>query len=158
QSLDDLRQNNPNQFNELRDVANIIAEALGDGGTMIFAGGNGQRPFPACLPGVIAAGGVTVAADGSFQASNSASSVESQLERARRVPDVCGIVGEYSSRKPMAGHIMLPVPNGSKLEGESLPQGGRNRGWGVFSGTSAAAPQIAGIAALMLSVNPALRP
>jgi subtilisin family serine protease len=158
QSLDELRQKDPNQHNELRDVANIIADALADGVAMIFSAGNGQRPFPACLPEVIAAGGVTVGADGGLQASSYASSFVSKLYPGRRVPDFCGVVGEYNDSKPMKGHIMLPVPNGSKLEGENLPASGQNRGWGVFSGTSAAAPQIAGIAALMLSVSPTLKP
>ena len=158
QSLAALQQNNPNLYNELRDVASIIADALADGVTMIFSGGNGQRPFPACLPEVIAAGGVTVDTDGGFRASSFASSFVSTFYPGRAVPDCCGVVGEHSDSKPMKGHIMLPVPTGSKLEGENLPASGKGRRWGVFSGTSAAAPQIAGVAALMLSVNPALKP
>ena len=34
----------------------------------------------------------------------------------------------------------------------------RGEGWGVFSGTSAAAPQLAGVCALLLSKNPGLTP
>jgi subtilisin family serine protease len=48
------------------------------------------------------------------------------------------------------------VPIGSELDGENLPAGLRGKGWGIFSGTSAAAPQLAGIVALMLGANPAL--
>ena len=74
------------------------------------------------------------------------------------MPDVCGVVCEFKTPGPMPGHIMLPVSNGATLEGENLPQSQSNRGWGIFSGTSAAAPQTAGAAALVLSAHPGLEP
>ena len=157
ESMDQLRVADPNLYNELRDVEQIIADAIDDGVTVIFAGGNGHRAFPACMPEVIAVGGVTVEANGNLKASNYASSFDSQLYPGRHVPDFCGIVGE-SSNAPMRGHIMLPVPRGSNLEGDNLPNSKSNKGWGIFSGTSAAAPQVAGVVALMLSVDPNLSP
>jgi len=78
------------------------------------------------------------------------------------VPDLCGLVG----MKPKAIYIMLPVEPGdsidstpwnvpppqSGLQGGTHPNGdetANNDGWAAFSGTSAAAPQLAGVAALM---------
>jgi hypothetical protein len=158
QSKEVLQGANPNLFNELRDVENIINDAIDDGVVFIFAGGNGHRPFPASMPEVLAIGGVTVEQSGDLKASSYASSYTSQLYPGRQVPDVCGIVGEYSRKSPLKGHIMLPVPNGCELEGENLPKNKTKNGWGIFSGTSAAAPQTAGIAALMFSANPNLTP
>jgi|GEM_PF-1017621 len=152
-SMEELRVQYPNYFNELRDVETIISDAIDDGVVVIFSAGNGHRAFPACMPDVIAAGGVTAWGDGRLEASSYASSFRSQLYPGREVPDVCGIVGEYSERKHLRGHIMLPVPSGSELEGDNLSDAQSDKGWGIFSGTSASAPQIAGIAALMLSIN-----
>ncbi len=154
-SFSDWQTDNPNLYFELLDIERTIADAIDDGIVVIFAAGNGHRMFPACMPGVIAVGGTTVQQDGDLEASSYASSFRSQLYPGRQLPDFCGIVGE-SGTGNLKGHIMLPVPNGSELEGENLPNSQSNKGWGIFSGTSAATPQVAGIVALMLGINPHL--
>jgi subtilisin family serine protease len=60
---------------------------------------------------------------------------------------------------------MLPLEPGDELDAEgalgSFPDGDEttdNDGWAAFSGTSAAAPQIAGICALMKQASPNLTP
>ncbi len=157
-SREELKQADPNLFNEFRDLENIINDAIDDGVCVVFAAGNGHRAFPACMPDVLAIGGATVEQDGGLKASSYASSFRSQLFPGRNVPDVCCIVGEWSPSKPLKGHIMLPVPNGCELEGENMPKNQGKKGWGIFSGTSAAAPQAAGIVAQLLSVNSTLTP
>ena len=157
QSLANLRNDDPNFYNEVLDIERIVKDAVASNVTVIFSGGNGHFAFPGCLPQVISAGGTTVNADGELSASSYASSFKSQFYPGRNVPDFCGVVGEAGTA-PLKGHIMLPVPNGCELEGENMSANQRNKGWGIFSGTSAAAPQIAGVAALMLSVNPNLKP
>lgn len=157
-SKDDLKHDNPNLFNELRDVESIVNDAIDDGVVMIFSAGNGHHAFPGSMPHVISAGGTTVNADESLEASSYASSFASQLYPGRQVPDFCGVVGEFRDPGPMKGHIMLPVPDGSKREGDNMPANKSKKGWGIFSGTSAAAPQLAGVAALLLSADPDLTP
>lgn len=157
QSLNDLKIDDPNLYNELVDVERIIKDAIASGVSVVFSAGNGHRAFPGCMPDVISVGGTSVNAVGDLSASSYASSFVSKFYPSRNTPDFCGIVGEFGSH-PMKGHIMLPVPNGCELEGDNMPPTQSNKGWGIFSGTSAAAPQIAGVIALVLSVNPHLTP
>jgi hypothetical protein len=79
----------------------------------------------------------------------------------RRVPDVCGLVG----MRPRAMYIMLPLQPGDQIDvgngGGTHPNGDEtatNDGWAAFSGTSAAAPQLAGAAALIREACPRLTP
>ena len=78
------------------------------------------------------------------------------------MPDFCGLVGML----PHASYIKLPIPPGCEIDRETsepadgLPGDGTapDDAWGVFSGTSAAAPQLAGACALLLEKNPGLTP
>lgn len=155
QSRVDLQSSDPSMYAELIDLESVIRRATERNICVLFSAGNGHLSFPACLPEVIAVGGVTWNEDGSLVASSYASGFVSQLYPDRRVPDVCGLVGE-SSAAPMKAHIMLPVPVGSRLDGENFPSGRRNLGWGIFSGTSAACPQVAGLVALIKQINGSL--
>ena len=138
-----------------------ILSAVAAGVTVVFSGGNGQVSFPGMMPEVIAAGGVFARNDATLQASNYASSFVSAIFPGRRVPDLCGLVG----LQPRATYIMLPIPRGCVIDADlgGTPQPNKdetavNDGWGVFSGTSAAAPQLAGVCALMLQKRPSLTP
>lgn len=99
--------------------------------------------------------------DGSLQATPYASGFSSPIYAGRTVPDVCGLVG----LPPGAKYIMLPVEPGdeldSSLSGGSHPNGdetAQNDGWASFSGTSAAAPQLAGVCALIKQACPIASP
>lgn len=133
-----------------------VANAVNKGITVVFSTGNGGEPFPGMHPDVISVGGVFVHEDGSMEATPYASGYESKIYRNRQIPDVCGLVG----LPPKAAYIMLPVEPGDKYDqdyaGSQHPQGDETSpidGWAAFSGTSAAAPQIAGICALLKQVN-----
>jgi serine protease AprX len=152
ESRDELKVRDPNLFNEVVDIETILTDAVRSGIVVVFAAGNGHRAFPACMPQVIAAGGVTLLSDGSFEASSYASSFESKLYPGRRVPDLCGIVGTWG-KDPQKNHIMLPVPPESVLDGSNFASGKKKSGWGIFSGTSAACPQLAGAVALIRGVR-----
>ena len=157
QSREELRQSDPNFYFELLDLENVISTAVEQGICVLFSAGNGHLAFPASHPEVISIGGVTYNEDGSIEASNYASGFESKLYPGQRIPDFCGIVGR-SEPAPMSAHIMLPVPATSDLDGENFPSNERGTGWGIFSGTSAACPQVAGAVALLKQINRNLSP
>jgi subtilisin family serine protease len=142
-------------------LAASIAAAVAGGITVIFSAGNGHAGFPGQHPDVISAGGVFIGPDGSMMASDYASGFQSNIYPGRRVPDVCGLVG----MRPKALYIMLPVEPADAIDvdnsGSVFPDGDQTAaddGWAAFSGTSAAAPQLAGAAALIKQVNPAATP
>jgi subtilisin family serine protease len=162
----DLRAPNGTQLGFLpNNMAALEAEiqaAVAKGIVVVFSAGNGHFSFPAMMPNVISAGGVFVDQNGDMQASNYASAFQSKVYPGRSVPDLCGLVGML----PRASYIMLPVPPGSAIDCETAAaangQAGDGTapddGWGVFSGTSAAAPQLAGICALLIEKDPRLTP
>ncbi|HLO49199.1 MAG TPA: S8 family serine peptidase [Kamptonema sp.] len=142
-------------------LAAAVARAVYEGIVVIFSAGNGQWGFPAQHPEAIAVGGVYKHLKGSLkgllEASNYASSFISPVYPGRRVPDVCGLVGQL----PNGAYIRLPVPPGSLVDRARSAAGDGtlpSDGWAVFSGTSAAAPQIAGICALLKQLDPSLSP
>jgi hypothetical protein len=149
-------------------LAAAIAAAVASGIIVVFSAGNGHAGFPGQHPDVISAGGVFMNSDESLQASDYASGFASQIYPGRNCPDVSGLVG----MKPKAIYLMLPVEPGDEidstawnvaggLQGGTFPNGDETTnsdGWGAFSGTSAAAPQLAGVAALIKQACPGLTP
>jgi subtilisin family serine protease len=142
-------------------LAAAIAAAVAAGIVVVFSAGNGHAGFPGQHPDVISAGGVFMSPDESLQASNYASGFASQIYPGRNVPDLCGLVG----MKPKAIYIMFPLEPGDEIDvgnaGLTHPNGDETTnsdGWAAFSGTSAAAPQLAGVAALVKQACPGLTP
>lgn len=142
--------------NGLKPLEAEIQAAIAAGIVVIFSAGNGHYAFPASMPEVLSVGGTFVAEDGSMRASDYASAFTSEIYSGRHVPDVCGLVGLL----PYADYIMLPVPAGAEIDTGNAEHDGTKPGdgWAVFSGTSASAPQIAGVCALLLQKNPKLTP
>ena len=134
-----------------------IQAAVASGITIVFSAGNGQIAFPGMMPDVISAGGVFVDPHGRMEASNYASAFSSAIYKGRQVPDCSGLVGRAVNG---AAYLLLPIPEGCEIDvGRAIVDGTQpNDGWGVFSGTSAAAPQLAGACALLLQSNPGLTP
>jgi subtilisin family serine protease len=142
-------------------LAAAIAAAVAAGIVVVFSAGNGHAGFPGQHPDVISAGGVFMSPDESLQASNYASGFASQIYPGRNVPDLCGLVGML----PKAIYIMFPLEPGDEIDvgnaGLTHPNGDETTnsdGWAAFSGTSAAAPQLAGVAALIKQACPTLTP
>lgn len=142
-------------------LAAAISLAVSNGITVIFSAGNGHWGFPGQHPDVISAGGVFMDIDGAMQASNYSSGFASNIYPGRNVPDVSGLVG----MTPKAAYIMLPVqPNDTidvGMAGGIHPNGDETTnkdGWAAISGTSAAAPQIAGVCALLKQKKKTLTP
>ncbi len=131
----------------LKPLEAAVANAVKKGIVVCFSAGNGHYGFPGSHPDVISVGGVHVNYPSlSFEASNYASSFDSRFYPGRHVPDVCGLVG----KRPPGGAplVMLPVQKGASLDFANT--GSTKDGWGIFSGTSAACPQVAGVVALIL--------
>ncbi|WP_152188271.1 S8 family serine peptidase [Georgenia satyanarayanai] len=142
-------------------LAAAVAAAVADGVVVVFSAGNGSWGFPGQHPDVISAGGVYQGPDGGLRASDYSSGFVSRVYPGRRVPDASGLVGLL----PGATYLMLPVPPGSALDrdlaGGTHPDGDETApddGWAAFSGTSAAAPQLAGVCALLAQAAPGTAP
>jgi len=141
-----------------------IKDAIAQNILVIFSAGNGQFSVEPQVPGVLAAGGVFVTPSGSLTASNYSSGYKSPWFDGVNVPTVSGLVGML----PRAQYLMLPIPPGCMIDKDEshpdLPDDPTtdgttgNDGWALFSGTSAAAPQLAGAAAVLIGAKPNLTP
>lgn len=156
------RKHLPQVPNTLKALELEVANAVAKGICVVFASGNGHVAFPGMHPDVISVGGVFVDKNLQLTASDYASAFNSKPFPGRHVPDFCGLVG----MQPNAVYIMLPLQPNCEIDkqlssGGAFPAGdetANNDGWSVISGTSAAAPQIAGICALLKQKNPSLTP
>ena len=139
--------------NSLKALETEIRAITGTGTIVVFSAGNGHVAFPGMMPEVISAGGVHVDQTGNMRASDYASSFASKIYPGRDVPDASGLVGLASNG---AKYIMLPVQPNCRNDRQNQDGTGNDDGWAVISGTSAAAPQMAGAIALLLQKNPGL--
>jgi subtilisin family serine protease len=132
--------------NWLKPLYLAVLNAVKKGITVCFSAGNGHWGFPGSMPEVISVGGVVVDEKLNYSATRYTSGFESTWFPGRKVPDVSGLCGT----PPRADYIVLPVQKGASLD--------KAFGWGVFSGTSAASPMVAGVCALLKEADPSLTP
>ncbi len=153
------------EFIESRASIEAEIEGLIDRGiTVIFAAGNRKALIQCCvcwpstMLDVISVGGAYIEDiknwenlenwEASSYSSSGQSVLYSDSSGPRKVPDVCGIVG----KAPNGILITLPTQPNSEVD-QSFSAGdgtAPDDGWLVGSGTSSAAPQVAGVAALMI--------
>jgi subtilisin family serine protease len=134
-----------------------ILDAVEQDIVVVFAAGNGHFSIEPQIPGVLSVGGVFSDPQGRLRASDYTSGYPSPWFDGVVVPTVSGLVG----LAPLAQYLMLPIPPGCSIDVDESDEGdgtSRDDGWALFSGSSAAAPQIAGAAALLLAARPDLRP
>jgi hypothetical protein len=145
----------------LKPLEAAVANAVAQGVIVCFSAGNGHYGFPGSHPDVISVGGVHVNLpnENDFEASSYASSFNSTWYPGRASPDVCGLTGKgVTIGSTKAPSLLLPVQENAALDNIAPATGPNPDGWGLFSGSSAACPQIAGIVALMVEKEPALMP
>jgi subtilisin family serine protease len=143
-----------------------ILDAIDQGIVVVFAAGNGGHSIEAQVPGVISAGAAYVNEELAVIASDVGSAYRSLWQPDVTVPTVCGLVG----MRPRGQYILLPVAPTRMIDvGSSRPEERDGQlvagdgtkpgdGWALLSGTSVAAPQVAGAAAVLLSAKPDLTP
>ncbi|MEO1569439.1 MAG: S8 family serine peptidase [Pseudomonadota bacterium] len=139
--------------NSLRALEAEIRAIASTDTIIVFSAGNGHVAFPGMMPEVISAGGVYVDQMGNMRASDYASAFASKIYPGRNVPDASGLVGLANNG---ASYIMLPVQPSCETDRQTSDGTATDDGWAVISGTSAAAPQLAGAIALLLEKNPTL--
>ncbi len=149
--------------------ADINSLTITQGKTVVVAAGNccGCGSFttnfphcwPASVPSVIAVGGsfwngtgarcTNIQSSSNCKASDYAESFDSIVYPGRHVPDLTGLVG----LKPNGVYIELPTQPNSETDRDFSIRAGDGTapddGWIVTSGTSSAAPQVAGLAAII---------
>ena len=141
---------------EARILSLEIQDAVERGIVVVAAAGDGQFAIEPQTPGVISVGGVFISQQGRRHASDISSAFTSPWFPGVDVPLVCGLCGMFPDL-----YIMLPVPPESEMDFAQFDASDgttEDDGWARFSGTSAAAPQIAGAAAVLLSAKPLLTP
>lgn len=139
---------------DLRPIQRLILQAVDQGICVTAAAGNGQYSFPGCMPEVLCAGGVYYSPRGGFEPSDASSHYESSLFPGRRVPDVCGPVGN----RPHGRLLVVPVPPEARLARRPGFARLLTPGWAMFSGTSATTAMAAGAAALLIQSCPGITP
>ena len=146
---------------DLEHIADELSLAIARGITVVTGSGNGDYGFPAAMKQVVAVGGAQVDPNDEESRAvwNGGSAFMSKITvgdcKDRFVPDVCGLAGQERG-----AYIVLPVPPNSFYEQKfPMPAGApTGSGWALFSGTSAATAQVAGVCALVLQHRPGLRP